>query len=414
MRKIMASLDVGTNTIKLVVGEMIKDKLNILAVSEESSKGVKKGIIVDKNAVKDSLKKVINDVETILGQKIKKLITTVPSQGNEFIVNEASIEIESEDKVVRSSDIIKVIEKSIHHKIPNNMELVNITPIAFQIDDNQKTNNPKNSLANKLSVKTIATIAPKQMVYPIIECLEELNIEVLDIFYQVEGDYHEFKTAETDSSLGAVINIGASLTSLAIFNKGVLTNTKNLDVGSNNIDNDISYIYKIPKTLAKELKENLALAHNRLADIKNKREVTDKDSKNIIIDQYQLSEIVMSRLIEILSQAKKEITLLTKKEISYIIITGGITEMTDFSLLLEEVFGHKVILGNIKEIGARHNKFSSSLGLIKLYHKKAKLKDKDYSIFTIEEQEEFSGINKSTSIHDNTVLGKIFCYFFDN
>ena len=33
---------------------------------------------------------------------------------------------------------------------------------------------------------------------------------------------------------------------------------------------------------------------------------------------------------------------------------------------------------------------------------------------TIEEQEEFSGINKSTSIHDNTVLGKIFCYFFDN
>lgn len=42
MRKIIASLDIGSSTIKLVVGEYIKNNLNILCVSEIPTKGVKK------------------------------------------------------------------------------------------------------------------------------------------------------------------------------------------------------------------------------------------------------------------------------------------------------------------------------------------------------------------------------------
>ena len=40
------------------------------------------------------------------------------------------------------------------------------------------------------------------------------------------------------------------------------------------------------------------------------------------------------------------------------------------------------------------------------------LKDKDYSIFTIEEQEEFSGMQKQ-GVSDNSVIGKFFDYFMD-
>lgn len=43
MRKIIASLDIGTSSIKLIVGEFIKNRLNILCTSEVPSKGMKKG-----------------------------------------------------------------------------------------------------------------------------------------------------------------------------------------------------------------------------------------------------------------------------------------------------------------------------------------------------------------------------------
>ena len=51
------------------------------------------------------------------------------------------------------------------------------------------------------------------------------------------------------------------------------------------------------------------------------------------INQFELSEIVMSRTEEILNEAKKEINLLTSKKIDYIIITGGIIDSYAFSYL---------------------------------------------------------------------------------
>ena len=48
MRKIIASLDIGSSSIKLIVGEFIKQSLNVLCVSEVPSKGIRKGLIANK------------------------------------------------------------------------------------------------------------------------------------------------------------------------------------------------------------------------------------------------------------------------------------------------------------------------------------------------------------------------------
>ena len=119
----------------------------------------------------------------------------------------------------------------------------------------------------------------------------------------------------------------------------------------------------------------------------------------------------MSRLSEILNLTKKEINHLTKKEISYIIFTGGLTECRDFDAILHETFGDDVTLGNIVEIGVRNNKYSSCLGLLKYYAYNAKLKDKDYSIFSIDEQQELSGVNLANQ--NDSVIGKLFGYIFN-
>ena len=80
MRKIMACLDVGSDTVKCVVGEMVKRKLNILAVAETPSKGVKYGIVEDPNSVLESLRNVIQKCEEIIGLKLRQVIVSVPAK----------------------------------------------------------------------------------------------------------------------------------------------------------------------------------------------------------------------------------------------------------------------------------------------------------------------------------------------
>ena len=60
MRKIIASLDIGTSSIKLIVGEFIKNRLNILCISEVPSKGIKKGLIVRKDELLPVLKEALS------------------------------------------------------------------------------------------------------------------------------------------------------------------------------------------------------------------------------------------------------------------------------------------------------------------------------------------------------------------
>lgn len=414
MRKIMSSLDVGANELKLVVGEMIKDKLNILSTCTIPIDCIKKGKITDKETMKISLKQLFSDAEKKLGFKIKKTLVTVPSESAMFVIGNAKVDIENEEQLVTSKDLVNVVRLSAKNVVQDNAELVTIIPINYTLDDGTKVIDPKKRFSKTLEVKTVIVSGLKSEIYPILECLEEISIDVIDISYDSLGDYFAFKNKNTENKVGAIVNIGACKTTVSIFNKGVLTNTALFYLGGNNIDNDISYIYNLDKGISKQLKENFSLANTKLASKNDYEEVANKDGQKLKISQYDISKSVESRLEEILNIAKKQINVLTKKEISYIIFTGGVTEMADFKLSLEEVFGKRVTLGSINILGVRDNKYSSAVGLIKWFDYNQRLKGRDYSILSLNEQTDYSEMDEERTISNNSVIGKVFGYFFDN
>lgn len=414
MRKVIASIDMGSNSLKLVVGEFLRQKLNILAVSECMSEGIQNGFVTDPELVIDSLKNVFEKAEAMVGLPIRKVITSVPSQQSSFIISEGYTTINNPEGIIRNADIIRAMQAASYNQISADEELASIIPINFKINDEEIVSSPLNLHAENLKVKTVLVTVPKQNVYPLIKCLEKLGIEVLDIALTSLGDYACLKNNTTKNEVGCFINIGSDTTTISIFNKGVLLNTEVLELGGKNIDKDLAYVYKLTKSDAKNIKERLCLAHNRLANPANKMELTNKLGETISVDQYEASSISESRLEEILKLAKKEINLLTKKEIHYIMITGGVTEMPDFSLVVESVFGHNAKIASVTDLGARNNKYSTAVGLIKYYENKLRLRNKEFSIFNLEEQEELGGVDRKINFSDNSVLGKLFGYFFDN
>ena len=277
MKEIISSLDIGSSTVKLVVGEVYKNEVNVLCVSEVKSKGVKKGIIVNPEETIVSLKELFRRAEETLGIPVNKVILIVPSYYAEFIMTEGSVEVGSvrlftygvkvgnEEGVVTNEDITNVLSSCVYNKIPSNKEFISITPIDYKINDDKKTVSPKGMKAKKLSCKGVLSIAPKKNIYTAISLLENIGVNVVDINFGSVCDYYEFKTKEMNNKNTAVINIGEEKTEVSIFKKGILIDTENIELGGKNIDRDICYIYNISRTRAKELKEKFALAHKRNA-----------------------------------------------------------------------------------------------------------------------------------------------------
>ena len=414
MRKIFASLDVGSSSLKLIIGEVFKNKVNVLACVNTISRGIKNGFIVNSESATEAFQELFDKANEIIGIPITKVIVSISPIGLSCFMEDSSVNITSEDQIIRFSDITNAMDEVVKKSVSANMQLVSISPAHFIIDDEKKIINPVGMMAAKLKVKCVVGVIPKKNINPLIRCLERINVNVIDIMISPLGDYYQFKTKEMQNEVGAIINIGASNTIVSIFNKGILTSSEVINIGGDNVTNDIAYVYKISLSDAEYLKENLCLAHKDMAQPNESVIIENKNGDNIKINQYDISEVAMQRLDEILNLAKKQINLLTKKEISYIIVTGGVTEFIDFNLILDEVFNHKAKIGSINEIGIRNNQYSSAYGLIKYYNSKLKLYNKEFSVFNLEEQEELGGTQKRININDNSILGKLFGYFFDN
>ena len=108
MRKIMASIDIGTDSIKLVVGEMFRNKLNILASLYEPIIGMEDGLIINEEDFKECLKRAISKADGIIGIPIKQVIITIPPRDLEFSVITGEIEITSDNHVISGLDVSKV------------------------------------------------------------------------------------------------------------------------------------------------------------------------------------------------------------------------------------------------------------------------------------------------------------------
>lgn len=413
MRKIIASLDIGSNTIKLVVGEVMHNKLNILACVDIPSRGIKKGFIVNPESAIEALEEVFKKAEEQIGLKVTKVIVSIPSNGLECFLSEGYTSVLSEDKIISSRDIVNSMKSAVNGKVMDNKEIVAILPTKFLVNDDIVTEQPLGLSAEKLKVKVVIATVPKKNASIIIKCLEKINVSVVDVTIGSLGDYYEFKNDKNKEEVGAVINIGASKINVAIFNKGILTGCEVIDMGGDTIDYDLGYVYKISRKDANYLKENIALANKTNALPSESVIFENKNGDKIKINQFDASEIVEERLEELLNLVKKQINLLTKKGISYIIVTGGVSETADFKSIINYIFKDASV-GYVNEIGARHNKFVTGVGLIKYYDSRLRLRNRDFSIFSIDEQEELSGIHKKVNISDNSLLGKLFGYFFDN
>ena len=254
---------------------------------------------------------------------------------------------------------------------------------------------------------------PKSTIISFVKVVESAGVEVVDLVLSPIADFEVIKQEDMENSVTGVINIGKDTITISVFNKGIITNSSVLKIGSKIIDEDISYIYYTNKKTARKIKENFGIAHPRYSNKNETYESRDINNKLIKINQYELSEIINKRLVEILNVAKNELKVLTNKQIRYIMVLGGITDMPGMNFVLDDVFASEAKLHTMNTLGIRKARFITVFGAIKHFVKKIKLRGKEYSMFSSDDVDNL--VHSKTRIgRSDSVFGRLFSYFFDN
>ncbi len=402
MRSIYTSIDMGSDSVKIVVCELYRGRYNLLATTSVKSSGIKKGLITDIYEAKKSLHKALGELEGMLNFKIKKVIANVPSYFSEFVLIKGEVNV----SLVTVNDITKVIKEAVGNNKDEQKEIVTVIPIDYKLDE-KLVKEPVGLTGEKLSIRAIMAATHKKNIYSVVSLLNSLNLEVVDISLGCIGDVFTYKTKETEEEITAVVNIGHEKTEVSLFNKGIIVKHEIIPKGSINVDSDIAYMYKVDISTARMLKEKFAFAHKSNASLSEIKEVRNKQGELIKINQLELTEVVSSRIDQILTLANNELSNFTSHKPSTIYVTGGITNMVNFNNICSEKLGTCAIIGCINLIGLRNNKYSSALGSIIYFVNK--LKNKEYTMITEEEMEILSTPRKT---NNDSVFGKVFDYFF--
>ena len=411
MGNIYTGIDLGTDSIKIVVSEKVNDKYYVLASVSSPSKGIENGFVTDTKAAVSSIKKALREVNELLGIKITKVIACIPPANCKMDIVLGSTNVMDYNEIT-GVDVSNALMDALKGQDFTSNELVTAMPISFTIDEEKNVKDPKGMKGSMLETRVVISTTDKESLYRILEVLKLSGVETVDIAFSSVGDYFTIKTRKYDELVGAIINIGEQSTNISIFNKGIQIKNSTLPVGSVNVDKDITYVFKAKLSEARKIKENFSVALSSYADSNDKYEfIMDKDTKKEV-NQLGVSKIVEARVREILKLAKNEIKNLTNREIRYIIITGGLSELAGFNYLVEQEFGFVAKVYNASTMGVRHNKFSSCYGITKYFDDKLALRDKHYDMITQDDVETMLTVDPNIS--KENMLNKVFGHFFSD
>ncbi len=340
--KIVLSLDIGSERIRSAIGTISRDRLMIDSICERPSEGIKKGKIVDISLASNCIKSVINEAQRQAGISTKILITGLCSSEVICKKNTGVVGIHSKDQVISYSDIYRSLDVARSIEIPNNTSIIHTLVQDYKVDEKIKENIPVNTLGHRLEVNALLVCGNTAVIKNIENCLNRINSFSSRKMVQILADADVVLNDEDKQKGVVLINLGAQSSGIIAYSNGYPVYIGGIDLGGDNVTNDISYISKRTKQESAQIKHEFGNCY--LPSVDNNEYVEIPASSglpSIKIPKVELSKIIEARMAEIFSLLKKQLDenvgLLSYGAGVYLV--GGGSLLSGVNELCSEIFG---------------------------------------------------------------------------
>lgn len=373
--EIYVSLDIGTSSVKVIIGEMVNDSLNIIGVGNVKSEGLRKGSIVDIDETVHSIRKAIEQAERMIGMEINKVIVGVT--GNHVMLQPCHgvVAVSSENREITNDDVARVIDAAQVISIPPEREIIDVIPKQFIVDGLDEINDPRGMIGVRLEMEGTIITGSKTILHNTLRCVERSGLEILDITLQPLAS-GAFALSKDEKNLGvALVDIGGGSTTISVFEQGFLRATSVLPVGGDHITKDISIGLRTSTEDAEKIKTKHGHA---FYDHASEEEVFSVpiigSDQHQQFNQLEVSDIIEARMEEVFDLIQNEIRRLGIRDLpGGYVLSGGVANTQGILELAQVVFQNRVRIAIPDYIGVREPQYTTAVGLIKFAYKNAKI-----------------------------------------
>ena len=357
---IKVGIDIGNSKISSIVCDIKTDgSKKILSFISNSNTYVNKSMVTNLVSLKDEIHKTISEAAKESQTDIKSVNLNLPAIESSSIFSESEINVSSKmisdlhlKKAVNQSDILETIE---------NYDVIQKFISSYELDNKFFSNSPIGTFGDNLKLNFYKFAVKKNYTNTLSTLFKNLNIHIENYVPTPLSSSLATLTPD-DKLLGAIcIDLGASSTSIALFENEKLIFMDAINVGGKNITNDIARGVSTNVESAERLKTLYGSVISSPSDEYELIEIpmSNEPSKFKQINRSTINSIIKPRAeetLELIWQKLKEYNF-HKKHIRNLILTGGGAILEGIDEYARDIFDSNVRIGMPLSIKGLDNKF---------------------------------------------------------
>ncbi|WP_314795210.1 cell division protein FtsA [Eggerthia catenaformis] len=363
MKEIYATLDIGSTTLKLLVAEAVSANMNILFSKKIACQGVRKGQIVNMDAVVEDIRTLVKEADTSLNTTIHSVGLVLPSKFARIYQGDGITKVNSPNDKVTVNDVLRTLKLSSRFEMEKDEEVVSTIPIKYFLDTKSSEKIPLGIKSASLKAESMIITSNKRFFYSYLTAVEKAGLELLDVTIDA---YASAKEAFDEVYLheGAIlIDIGYHNSTIAFFENGYLKYLAQAPVGGYDLTKAIAEAWSITLDKAEVYKIKYGTCETGLGD-EDIIHTTKIDKKEVNYTQNDLSVVLREAVKDMMNIIKTKIDVINDGRGYETVIVGGGGELPLLDQVASQTLGSPARCYMPETIGARDMTYVPALGML--------------------------------------------------
>jgi cell division protein FtsA len=256
--RLVYGIDVGTTKIVAIAGRVDDRRgwAEVLSVGEAPSHGLKRGIVVDREAATESVLEAIEDCEGLpRGGRGGEVSVGIAGSHISSVNTEVTLLNRSRNRTVTERFVKRLEGEAKQIELGQDQKVIHVVPRSFVLDGAEGATQPVGLAARKVTMRAHVVAGSISSIQNLLGVVEDCGVKVSRIVLEPLAS-SESCLLDEDRHLGvALVDIGGGTTDIATFMRGSLTHTTVIPLGGESFSADVAYGLKVPFATADELKK---------------------------------------------------------------------------------------------------------------------------------------------------------------
>ena len=398
-QEIITSVDFGSRKLSATIAVKGKEELEILCAKSCKSIGIEKGLLTNISRCKEAVINLLKDLEEKTKIDVKSLAIGISS--SKVRITETTIPVVLKEEKVTSQDIKKALEKGKETStICGDESIIDVLINFYILDGKVMHKDILNWKGKNLQLNLTLVIAKTKEIEKYYEIFKETKYNIEFIKLNILSGKQIFLNEKNSIGDIALADIGAGIVDIVLFNNGIPKNIDHVQIGGNNITNDLAICGEFSFVEAENIKKIYSSNYKALY---NDDSISDEiEVGTIKVSRKLFYEVANARIEEILNHIniKLKNTGHYDRICSIILYGDGVSYFEDINEIVHKIFKVRTKVIKRTDLGIKNSENITSMAIAKeVYDRLNLLEDKD--IVLTNKGNENKKIDEIENLYDN-------------